>query len=290
MTNLRISDDKLGNIKPRKTALEPGERTIATGAYQVNSTGLSVVTNEATVYYDDPAGITHRISDNASVNISSNCTRILLNKTANKRYAAPGENVSYDYNITNTGRTRLDNLTLYDDKIGDIILPKRNLMAGQSTRVSADYTISREDRDVVINKAIATGRDPAGMKVNDNDSLQVDIQNLSFNKSPDRKEVWPGEIINYTYSIGNLGNAKVTNLRIFDDKLGNITPQKTILMPGERTSATGAYNVSSKDLHVVTNEATVYYDDPDGITHSISDNASVNIRSHSPRIIKQNGK
>jgi uncharacterized repeat protein (TIGR01451 family) len=261
--NLRIFDDRIGDIKLQRTVLEPGKSINAWGEYTADYTDLPAVTNKATLIYDDPDGTTHSISSNATVPILSNCTyAIQLDKIANKRYAAAGENVSYDYNITNTGQTQLDNLTLYDDKIGDITLLKRNLIPGQSTRVNADYTISREDRDVVINKAIATGRGPAGMKVNDNDSEQVNILNLSFNKSPDREEVCVGEIINCTFSITNVGSASVTPLRLFDDIIGEISINKTPLSRGQTLVA----NASAKALMpgYLNNTATLEYADPSG--------------------------
>jgi uncharacterized repeat protein (TIGR01451 family) len=114
----------------------------------------------------------------------------------------------------------------------------------------------------VINNATATGQDPAGIVVNDNDSEQVNIQTILFNESPDRNEVCVGEVINYTFSITNVGSASVTPLRLFDDIIGEISINKTPLNHGQTQVA----NASIKAMMpgYLNNTATLEYTDPSG--------------------------
>ena len=215
----------------------------------------------------------------------SSCDIDLKIVPKNRTYSKIGDVVEFNLIISNNGLSKLSNIKMIHNNIINDVAGV--LESYKSKNISIVYRINETDfpNPLDINFVVSGFSVKCDRYVYDNKSAQVDILNISFNKSPDRKEVCPGEIINYKYSIENPGSATINNLRISDDKLVNITPWKTVLMPGERTSATGAYNVSSKDLHVVTNEATVYYDDPAGITHRISDNASVNISSNCTRVL-----
>ena len=112
------------------------------------------------------------------------------------------------------------NLTLSDDRLGDIKLQDSSILPGQTTSATASYTIREDDWPTVVNTAIARGWSDFGQEANDTDSASFDILRIEFNKTANRSMACPGEGIRYRYDIRNLGNVTVKNLTINDSKKG----------------------------------------------------------------------
>jgi hypothetical protein len=79
--------------------------------------------------------------------------------------------VTYRYRITNNGNVPISDLSLFDDKIGDIPVPDVTLEPGESITVDADYTVTAADlvSGEVENVAIVTGYTDDGVEVTDED-------------------------------------------------------------------------------------------------------------------------
>jgi uncharacterized repeat protein (TIGR01451 family) len=115
------------------------------------------------------------------VNVIADCfpanPAIEVVKSADRSEAALGDVVTYTYVIRNTGDVVLDDITIVDDVIGGLTdqLATRTLAPGESTTVTATYTITAADveRGFVTNVVIVTGRDPDGGVVEDDDEVTV---------------------------------------------------------------------------------------------------------------------
>ncbi|MCX6678120.1 MAG: DUF11 domain-containing protein, partial [Methanothrix sp.] len=274
--NLSIWDNKTGTFAPVRTTLGEGETTHANSVYSAKETDCPAVTNEAILYYLDRENKNRSISANASVPVSSCDTiNISLSKKADKKLAEVGDKITYYYEIRNTGKVTLNNLTLNDSKMNEIVPKTRTLKPNESTTVEANYVVLERDLPVLINHATVWGWDNSEREANDTNSTRVDLIKVVFNKTPDLEMAHIGDRINYGYDIINKGSAELHNLSIWDNKTGNFTPARTTLGEGETTHANSVYTVKKTDCPAVINEAILYYQDRENKNRSISANASV---------------
>src|SRR4029079_4492369 len=123
------------------------------------------------------------------------------------------------------------------------------------------------------NTATATGTDPNGQTVSDDDTATVPLAKapaLSPTKGGtlDKTVVAPndradvGDKINYTLKAKNTGNVTLTGVTISDPKLRTLTftqTQPTTLAPGPQLVCTGSYTLTQDDINSgkVDNTATV---------------------------------
>ncbi|MCX6678576.1 MAG: right-handed parallel beta-helix repeat-containing protein, partial [Methanothrix sp.] len=159
--NLSIWDNKTGNFTPVRTTLGEGETTHANSVYTVKKMDCPAVINEAILYYQDRENKNRSISANASVPTIKNIS-ISISKKANRTLAEVGDNITYYYEIRNTGNVTFNNLTLNDSKIDGVVPKNRTLKPNESTTAEANYLVLEEDLPVLINEATARGWDNSG--------------------------------------------------------------------------------------------------------------------------------
>jgi hypothetical protein len=82
-------------------------------------------------------------------------------KSADPTSAAVGDTITYTYTIFNNGNVTTDNLSLQDDKLGEISLADTTLAPGEEVTATASYEVTASDLPVPIaNTATATGIAP----------------------------------------------------------------------------------------------------------------------------------
>jgi uncharacterized repeat protein (TIGR01451 family) len=167
LTNVTVTDDKVGAVACPKDALAVGESMTCTktGAAQAGQ-----YTNVGTVTGTPPLG--NNVTDSNPDNYFGSAPSIdivkLTNGTDNDVAPGPtvtvGSTVTWTYIITNTGNVTLTNVTLTDNKIGAITCPKTTLAPGESmtctktgTAVAGQY----------MNIGTVTGTPPLGNNVTD---------------------------------------------------------------------------------------------------------------------------
>ena len=158
LTDIAVTDDKLGAIICPKTTLAVGEQmnctAITTAAVSGTVTNIATVTGKsgtAMVTDDDPAnhtGLTGGIDIEKLIN-------------GDDADAAPGvqvptgSDVTVTFVVTNTGPTPLTNVAVTDDKLGAITCPKTTLAVGEQMNCTA-VTV-RAITGTVTNIATVTG-------------------------------------------------------------------------------------------------------------------------------------
>ena len=180
---------------------------------------------------------------------------ISLVKTGVAPDRAPGDLITYTYLITNTGQTTLTDITLDDDILGSITVPKTTLTAGESMTATATHLITQADidRGEVHNIAETTGRPPTGPPVRDTDDETIPLEGvpgIELEKTPDREFALVGETVAYEYVITNTGTTRLTDITLVDDKIGTIVSvdDALTLEPGESTTVTADYTITEDDL------------------------------------------
>ena len=179
---------------------------------------------------------------------------ITLVKTGVAPDRLPGDVITYTYLITNTGGTTLTDITLFDDILGDITVPKTTLVVGESMTATAPHVITEADidRGSVVNVADTTGRAPDNSVVRDRDRETIDLDDPSIlvDKVADREFAEVGETVTYTYVITNTGDTRLTDITLVDDKIGIIVSVEDGLSldPDESTTVQADYTVTTGDL------------------------------------------
>ena len=282
--NLTLEDDMLGTIDlDTITSLAQGDNITVTKSYVVTENDLpGPITNTANVTGTDSNGNSLSAVDSVSVDLKYTAS-IEITKIATPNPASLGDTIAYTYTITNTGDVTVNNLTLEDNMLGIIVLAKASLGQGDNVTATAEYTVIIDDfLGPIINTATATGTDPLGNTVTDNATASVDLNDYTpsivVTKTASPNPASLGDTIIYTYTVTNTGPVTADNLTLIDDTLGDISLNKTTLLPGETATSTGSYthDVVENDFPgPVTNTATATGTDPLGNT--VTDNATAEV-------------
>ena len=115
--------------------------------------------------------------------------KTVTSKPANGSYYKKGETVEYKIVVTNTGNSELTDVVVTDELTGDE-WTLDTLAIGASETFTTKHKVT--DADVtagqVLNKVTATGKDPYGNKVTDDDDVTVDTGKVK-NVVPPKKHV-----------------------------------------------------------------------------------------------------
>ena len=148
ITNLALSDNGV-QIPLTTTTLSSGENVIATRSFVVSLTDYpGPLINVATASGTMSSGDNVTASGNATVELTSppsdEMPSIEVSKSADKTAASPGDNITYTYIITNTGNVTVDNVTLQDNKLGEL-MSGVTLSPGENVTTTAIYEVKADD-------------------------------------------------------------------------------------------------------------------------------------------------
>jgi uncharacterized repeat protein (TIGR01451 family) len=237
---VNISDDKLGVI------LAP--TVIAAGASNVitkTATLTTTTTNTATATGVDQTGA--KVTATASKTVTVIQPAISLTKNVSATKIENNTQVTYTYNVTNTGNTALT-VNISDDKLGVILAPTV-IAAGASNVITKTATLTT----TTTNTATATGVDQTGAKVTATASKTVTVITpaISLTKNVSATKIENNTQVTYTYNATNTGNTALT-VNISDDKLGVILAP-TVIAAG---ASTGDITKTATLTTTTTNTAT----------------------------------
>ncbi|MFZ4583870.1 MAG: DUF7507 domain-containing protein [Acidimicrobiia bacterium] len=289
LTNVTITDPTIG-FTDTVASLKAGESQVRTVEWTVPTEQTQQVKNVATACAGDLCA-----DGKADLDIAS----LKIVKAADKEKAEPGDKVSYTFDVTNTGSVTLTNVDVTDDILGEIGTIA-TLAPGDTTQLTKDYTVPKDQKESVVNTATACAAVPTTRPVQleaapaaatttsvftplkvtgdaeqststtaakaptvdkvcatDSHTLLVGDAALLVTKKADRSTVVTGDLITYTYTVKNVGTEKILNVKLVDDKLGDIELDKTELNPGETATGTAQYTVKDTDSGDIVNVATV---------------------------------
>ncbi|MEU8417738.1 hypothetical protein AB0C24_33530 [Amycolatopsis japonica] len=167
---------------------------------------------------------------------------ISLEKKADKATANPGDVVKYTVTVRNTGKTKLTGATFTDDltevlddavfqkdgtaTIGSVTYEEPKLTwtgdldIGQTATVTYSVKVTKTDGDGKLTNVITSdtpgGNCPPGSK-DPKCGTTTPLSSLKIKKTVDKTEAKPGEVVTYTVTVENTGQAVVDDATFTDD-------------------------------------------------------------------------
>jgi hypothetical protein len=248
LTNVTVTDDKIGAITCPTTTLGDGE-SMTCSASSIAVAGQ--YTNIGTATGTPPTGPNVTASNPDNYFGSAPAISIIKKTNGTDNNSAPGptipvgSTVTWTYIVTNTGNVPLTNVAVTDDKIGAITCPATTLAAGATmtctktgTAVAGQYT----------NIGTATGTPPTGPNVtaSNPDNYFGSAPAISIIKKTNgtNNDVAPGptvlvgSTVTWTYIVTNTGNVPLTYVTVTDNKIGTIACPQTSLAVGASMTCT----------------------------------------------------
>ncbi|GAA4361157.1 DUF7507 domain-containing protein [Angustibacter luteus] len=291
VTDLTIDDTFVAPAGPAEpavcpvTTLAPGDSTTCLATYASTQADFDqgTITNTATAGATGPqGGAVVSNPSSALVTTNENLALLLQKRATPTQISAAGQQVSYQFTITNAGNVTIHGLALDDvlaPPAGPPVTPTcllSTLASGASTTCSAVYTATQADVDngVISNTATATGLDPGNDPVTSNPASAAVVvsrsASLSLVKTADPTTVdHAGQPVEFSFAVVNTGNVTVSSLTIADPPLRSNVPTcaPTVIAPGEGATCTATYVTTQADMDrgVIQNVAVAAGRDPSDV-------------------------
>jgi uncharacterized repeat protein (TIGR01451 family) len=248
LTVSALSDDHASSVpdpscdKGLNAVLQPNE----TITCSYTATITDDVHNVASITGKDPLGLTGdpkgvvTATDGTFVHVIHPAIAVVKSGPAT---AHEGDKVTYTFKVTNTGDVNLTNVVVTDDKIGSIGTIA-SLAKGASTTLTKDFTIPAKST-AVDNTVTACGADALDKQVcgTDKHHLVVIHPSITVVKSGPA-DATPGQVVTYTFQVTNAGDTDLTDVKVTDDKLGDVGTIDSLKV-GETTTLTKQFTVPS---------------------------------------------
>ena len=187
LTSVTVNDTVYGDLTADFVAANSGSDTLALAAtvvftknHTLAASDPDMLTNTVTVTGLDPLSKQYSHSDTESVDVLRPCIEVV--KTVDPTYANMGEQVVYTYTVTNCGNVDLHDVTVSDDRLGDLTADFIAANGGTDVLVVAtsatwteNYTVASETPNPLVNTVTASGFDPIHLSVTDTDTATVNI-------------------------------------------------------------------------------------------------------------------
>ncbi|WP_420114841.1 DUF7507 domain-containing protein [Pseudactinotalea sp.] len=306
LTDVSITDDSLDGLSELSYdwpgtpgTLLPGQSVEATATYQltledVNNGG---VTNVATTTGTPPDDLEPPVDeDETTVPITSQpqIEIVKSGELADGAIGAPGDQIVYTFEVTNTGNVTLSGVTISDELEGISLISYGEWPAaegvldpGESVTATATYGVRGADADAgqVDNLASVIGTPPSGDPVDDEDPNTVFLEQIpgisivKLGELPEDAEGAVGDVVTYGFLITNTGTVTLTDVTVTDelDGLSDITydwpGEEGVLEARQTASASATYVLTQADLDNggVDNVATATGTPPPGAGDPPSD-------------------
>ncbi len=287
LTSLAVSDNKVGAVTcptPAAPGLAPGAFETCTGTYTATTQDAinNNITNTATATGTDAAGAVSPTSSPTTYSIpqASAAPAVSIQKSgvvtpaSDQDGVVVGDHISYSYIVTNVGNVNLTSVAVNDPTAGSVTCPAltgAGLAPGGSVTCTENiaYQVTQADVDkgVVTDAATATGTatiagntvtspasGPASVTTPAGTDPAVSIVKTgAVTPAADQTGVKPGDTIQYTYLVTNIGNATLSSISVNDPTAGHVTcptPAPPGLAPGaaETCTADNTYTVTQDDV------------------------------------------
>ena len=206
--------------------------------------------NTVTASAVDGSGANVSSSADAAITINETASGILL-KDVERMVYKPGEMANYTFRLSNTGTAKLTGIKVVDDLLGPITMSTSEVGPGEFAEGTAQMMVTEDMLPgPVINYAMAT-MNGAGNSLSLNASAVFEIEaipEILITKLTDVSSADIGKEVVYTFTIENTGSRTLYDVRVVDDKLGELTLPKTTLAPGEKMVVTKNHVVTIEDI------------------------------------------
>ncbi|MEU8541486.1 hypothetical protein AB0C52_16105 [Streptomyces sp. NPDC048717] len=288
------------------TTLNPGASMTCTATYTVTAADVAAgqVTNTATATAQNPSGAAVE-SEPATALLVTPASSLGLTKSVSPSTATTDDQVTYSYEVTNTGETTLTGVSVADTAFSGtgtpptVTCPATTLDAGASMTCTATYTVTDADAQAgqVTNTAVATARNPSGTAVESepaNATLTTHlppVSSLALEKSVSPDTATTGDHVTYTYTVTNTGETTLTGVSVADTAFSGTGIPPSIscptgpLAPGASVACTAVYVVTAADAQAgqVTNTAAATAQSPAG-AEVTSEPATATLTTHLPPV------
>lgn len=275
LSSVTISDALLGGdittdcTFPTTTGvLDVGEVATCSSSYQVTQADIDAgdVVNTASADATDPAGdpVTDEIDDPVTTPLGQAPGFDVVKTATDINFALPGDVVTYEYVVTNSGNTTItEPVAVSDNLISSVscpALPVGGLLPGASLTCDATYQVTQSNLDAGSVTNLASATDGITTSPLTSETIPAD-QNpaLSLVKtSPDSDFSTVGDVLTYTFEVQNTGNLTLTgDIEVTDDRIGTFVCFTGNLVPGgsETCSRTDIVDQADLDAGSVTNQA-----------------------------------
>jgi uncharacterized repeat protein (TIGR01451 family) len=263
-----ITDDKIGTFECFNGNIAPNTSVSCTAEYFVTQADIDAgfVTNQAFGSNAD-RDVTSSVVEE-TVDAVQN-SELSITKTAlDTSFAAPGDTINYEYEVSNTGNTTIVfPVTVADNRIASVscpALPAGGLIPGGSLTCTASDTVSQADIDAGSVTNVASASDGVITSPDVSETVSAtQTPSASVAKTVLTSDfAMPGDRLDYEYVVTNTGNTSLLGpLSISDDRIASISCPALPsggLLPGGQVICTAFDTVTQSDIDAgtVANTAT----------------------------------
>lgn len=212
LKDVKVTDPTAENCTKTIGELAAGASSKYDCTFQAPLLALST-TNVATATGLPPVGVA--VSNVASVTVGIQNPGITITKVTKDPLARPGDTVTFEVTVTNTGDTDLTGVVV-DDPIFDGCNKAIGDLA-QGASVTYTCTVKAPSDDVVGN-VVVTGTPPNGPVVKDTGSSAIDVihPKLTITKDAPTGPVLFGQQVDFTIKVSNNGDVDLSNVKVID--------------------------------------------------------------------------
>ncbi len=201
----------------------------------------------------------------------------ITKQTDTTQASSVDQHIDYSFTVKNTGNITINNIKVTDQKVSDLSCPETTLAQDEEMDCTASYTVTQADMDAgdnIDNTASVAGT-PAGssdqMPPTSSNTVSIPVTQtptIQIRKSSTKSSIPPvGEVIDYTFSVRNMGNVTLSNVQVNDPNVPSVScPNNGPLAPGATLTCTAEHTVTQADIDngEVTNTATTSATAPGG--------------------------
>ncbi|WP_200977694.1 gliding motility-associated C-terminal domain-containing protein [Echinicola sp. 20G] len=270
LENILVTDPLTG-LNETIPSLTPGQAETFNETYTVTQLDVDngIINNTATAATNTPVTLSESVDESI---VGAQTPAIKLRKTVEESgYELPGEVLTYNVEVENTGNVTLSTVNVTDPLTGsDETLA--SLAPDEVQTFTFNYTVTQEDvdRGYVENIASVTSTAPKGEIIEDGDTVRLSgAQNTKLSLIKTVSELTYNQVgneLNYTITVENTGNTTLFDLLIVDPLTG-LNETISSLSPGGSEEFNETYVITQEDLDLgaVNNTVTLSGEDFNGI-------------------------
>jgi uncharacterized repeat protein (TIGR01451 family) len=269
LTNIVVTDPGAAVTGSPVASLAPAASVTLTASYTILQADVDAGSFTNTATATGNYGAAQSVSDTDTETVTATQAAAIQivksSTTPTNTYSQPGDVLTYDLVVTNTGSVTLTNIVVTDPGAAVTGSPVASLAPAASVTLTASYTILQADVDAgsFTNTATATGNYGAAQSVSDTDTETVTatqaaaIQIVKSSTTPTNTYSQPGDVLTYDLVVTNTGSVTLTNIVVTDPGAA-VTGSVASLAPAASVTLTASYTILQADVDAgsFTNTAT----------------------------------